>query len=699
MPFARNPFFTGREEELTRLHEQLQQSNSAAIGQTQTIGGLGGVGKSQLALEHAYRHRQEYLAVLWINAATPETINASYSELVHLLGLPEKDAEIVIQAVRAWLNNHERWLFILDNLDDPGILFLPNEQGHPRHPSPFLPMTHTGHLLITTRAADLTTLGLGIAHASTLEVFSIEQGAQLLLSRANRLVHASESERAIAYHLVEELGGLALALDQAGAHLAETGLSLPDYLTLFQQRSHDLLKQHRGQDYPHAVATAWDLSFQRVQQRSPASTDLLRFCAFLAPDAIPEELFEKGASYLGRALAPVAADPLRFNDAIAALLSHSLLTRDPEARTLSIHRLVQSILRARLTPRQCIQWMKRVILTLDTAFPDSDFALWPVFERLLPHALLCVTWIEQTSLETPDAAHLLNQTGSYLYDRARYAEAEPLLQRALTIREQQSGADHPDTATSLNNLAVLYASQGKHEQARPLLQRALAIREQQLGFDHPSTANSLNSLAELHAWQGRYTEAEPLYQRALAICEQHLGPAHPDTAASLNNLALLYARQGKDRLAEPLYQRALAICEQHLGPDHPNTANSLNNLAKLYARQGKHREAELSYQRALAICEQHPGPAHPDTATSLNNLAGFYAKQGKDEPAEQLYLRALAVREQQLGPIHPNTATSLNNLPKLYVRQEKYAEAEPLYQCAHVAKKTQPQGRGITGVM
>ncbi|HEU5378618.1 MAG TPA: tetratricopeptide repeat protein [Ktedonobacteraceae bacterium] len=685
VPFSRNPFFAGREEELTHLHEQLQQSSSAAIGQAQAISGLGGVGKTQVALEYAYRHRQEYRAVLWVHAGTLETLNASYSELARQLDLPEKDAreqEIVIQAICAWLRTHDRWLLMLDNLDDPSILFPPDEQGQQPHPSPFLPTQHDGYLLITTRAADLTTLGLGMSHAYNLEVLSPEQGGQLLLSRAGWLNRASEQERETARQLAEELGGLALALDQAGAYLAETSISLTDYLSLFRQRSYDLLKQHRGQDYPHAVATTWDLSFQRVELRSPAAAELLRFCAFLAPDAIPEELFTKNASHLGKILASAATDPLRFNEAIATLRAHSLLTRDPVAHTLSVHRLVQAILRNRLSPRQRTQRMKRAILTLNAASPDPDFAYWPTFERLLPHALLCATWIEQASLEIPDAAHLLNQTGSYLYDRARYIEAEPLLQRALAIREQQFGSDHPDTATSLNNLAVLYASQGKHEQARPLLQRALAIREQQLGSDHPSTASSLNSLAGLYAWQGKYTEAEPLYQRALAICEQHLGPAHPDTAASLNGLALLYTRKGKDKLAEPLYQRALVICEQHLGSAHPSTANSLNNLAKLYVRQGKHTEAEPLYQRALDICELHLGPAHPDTATSLNNLAGLYAKQGKNEQAEPLYQRALDIREKQLGPAHPNTATSLNNLAKLYVRQGKYTEAELLYQRA-----------------
>src|SRR5579883_2813991 len=677
VPFPRNPFFTGREAELHALHTQLAGGSTA-------ISGLGGVGKTQLAVEYAYRHRQEYQAVLWVRADSVEALTASYSELARLLALPEQDAreqEVILGAVRRWLATQPGYLLILDNLDEPSVLVPPAAPDQPRPPSPFVPPTPAGHLLITTRAADLTALGLGLAHPLAMPVFEPEQGAALVLTRAGRPT-AGEPEQALARQLSQELGGLALALEQAGAYLATSGISLADYLALFRTRSHELLSRHTGNDYPHAVATTWDLSFQRVQKRAPAAAELLRCCAFLAPDAIPEELLMGGARHLGKLLAPVAADPLRLSDALAALRASSLLTRDPEGRTLTVHRLVQQVLRARLAARERTQWMRRVVLAVEEAFPSVDFSAWPVCERLLPHALVCATWIEQVPIATPAAARLLNLTGSYLHDRGDYAQAEPLYRRALTIREQALGPLHPLTATSLNNLAELYHAQGKYAHAEPLYQRARTIREQALGPLHPDTATSLNNLAELYRAQGKYAQAEPLLQRALAILEQALGPLHPDTATSLNNLAELYHTQGDYAQAEPFLQRALAILEQALGPLHPDTATSLNNLAELYHTQGDYAQAEPLFQRALAIWEQALGPLHPDTAQSLNNLAMLYHAQGDYAQAEPLFQRALAIREQALGPLHPHTAQSLNNLAELYRAQGKYAQAEPLYQRA-----------------
>ncbi|MEM8806568.1 MAG: tetratricopeptide repeat protein, partial [Cyanobacteria bacterium P01_G01_bin.38] len=273
----------------------------------------------------------------------------------------------------------------------------------------------------------------------------------------------------------------------------------------------------------------------------------------------------------------------------------------------------------------------------------------------------------------------LNEQAIELYQQGNYAEAEPLLQRALQIREQSLGDSHPDVAASLNNLAVLYYSQGNYAEAEPLYQRALQIREQSLGDSHPNVAQSLNNLAELYRDQGNYAEAELLYRRSLQILEQVLGDSHPDVAISLNNLALLYQAQGNYAEAEPLYRRSLQIREQVLGDSHPNVAQSLNNLALLYHDQGNYAEAEPLFRRSLQIREQSLGDSHPDVATNLHNLALLYRAQGNYAEAEPLYQRSLKIFEQILGDSHPDVATNLNSLALLYQAQGNYAEAEPLY--------------------
>jgi len=256
-----------------------------------------------------------------------------------------------------------------------------------------------------------------------------------------------------------------------------------------------------------------------------------------------------------------------------------------------------------------------------------------------------------TKQKNPELAEAerLNQQVIELYNQGKYAEATPLAERALAIREKVLGAEHPDVANSLNNLAFLYQNQGKYTQVEPLYLRALAINEKVLGVEHLVVAISLNNLAFVYDSQGKYAQAEPLYQRALAIQEKVLGAEHPAVAISLNNLAFLYDNQGKYAQAEPLYLRALAIQEKVLGAEHPAVAISLNNLAGLYKEQGKYAQAEPLYLRALAIQEKVLGTEHPAMATSLNNLAGLYQSQGDISRAIEFLTRGLNIQEQNLA--------------------------------------------------
>lgn len=280
VPLPRNPFFTGRDQELDHLHAQLQQGTTAVIGQMQSISGLGGIGKTQLAVEYAYRYHDKYQYVLWARAESIEALNTSYSELARLLDLPGKDAEaqeIVIQAVKHWLQQQHGWLLILDNADNSALL------------PAFLPPTVGGHLLLTTRAADVSAHLVGLAYTLVVEIFSDEQGALFLLHRCGLLTldatldQAKTQARQLAMEISHELGGLPLALDQAGAYLKATGCSLAIYQQIYRQHCAQLLKERRSADHPEPVATTWNLSFENVERQNPAAADLLRLCASWPP--------------------------------------------------------------------------------------------------------------------------------------------------------------------------------------------------------------------------------------------------------------------------------------------------------------------------------------------------------------------------------------------------------------------------------
>jgi tetratricopeptide (TPR) repeat protein len=600
VPYRRNDFFTGREEILRTLHERLTTHQTTALTQpqSQAISGLGGIGKTQIAIEYAYRYRVDYRAILWVKADTHENILASFQELATMFALPEQqeaDLNKVARAVKRWLVEHDGWLLIFDNADNLNLV------------GDFLPASESGALLLTTRHQATRPL------ADPIEITQMDrqEGTLLLLRRAGRLptdgqlAQANPKERDLAEQIVQKMDGLPLALDQAAAYIEQTNCPLENYLKKYDNNKRMELLHERGNDpYKHdPVATTWSLNFKRVVratndplymllgiiqpktrrrlQVARAASDLLNVLAFLAPDAIPEDLLIAGASQLGPSLEGIAKDETLLDRAIGSLRQFSLVQRNPDLNLLSIHRLVQEIFRTRMPDKTRRRWAERTVRAVNAAFPGVDFSTWPQCERYLPHALACATLVENFSLAFREAARLLNATAYYLHDHAQYSEAEPLYQRALAISEQTLGTNHPDTATCLHNLAGLYDDQGQYEQAMPLYQRALAIWEQALGSNHPNMASILNNLAGLYYDQGQYEQAEPLVQLALAIWEQPLGPNHPDTATSLNNLALLYHSQGKYEQAEPLYQRALAILESRLGPNHPTTKIVRSNYAEL----------------------------------------------------------------------------------------------------------------------
>jgi tetratricopeptide (TPR) repeat protein len=268
------------------------------------------------------------------------------------------------------------------------------------------------------------------------------------------------------------------------------------------------------------VSVTFSLAFKKVAEASAAAADLVRVCAFLAPDAIPEEIFREGAAELGENLAKVKT-PVPFARVLKEAGRHSLIDRNPQSKTLDIHRLVQAVVRDGMEEAEQRQWAERAVRAVNRSSPDVEFSSWPQCERVLPHAQACASLVDEFGFEFAEAVRLFNQAGFYLGERARYAEAEPLFQRALGIREKTLGPEHPDVAESLNNLAALHYAQGKYAEAEALHQRALGIREKALGPEHPNVATVLKSYALLLRQTGRESQAAEMEARAKAIRARH----------------------------------------------------------------------------------------------------------------------------------------------------------------------------------
>ncbi|HVP55561.1 MAG TPA: TIR domain-containing protein [Candidatus Eisenbacteria bacterium] len=564
VPLPANPFFTERAHELSDLQAALEKTGSFALT------GLGGVGKTQTAAEYAHRNRADYAAVLWLRAEKEDTLFADLTALARTLKLPEADAQeqqLAVDAAQHWLDDNDNWLLILDNVTNLKTVESLTRKARPNR-----------HHLIVTQQAQATG---AIASKQHLPSMSEETGALLLLRRAQRipadaeLSAADSADAASAKKTSHEVGGLPLAIDQAGAYISQTGCSVGEYLHLLHDSMTDLLDRRGDLDFEHRSVTATyaaslaelagadsgspltatgraglpasvertpetgraappagvertpetgraglpagvertpeigragpqagvertpetgraglqasvnrtlenpGASAPAVAQPGPgpdspqqlrktstpneAAAELMKAVAFLAPDAIPEEIFTAGASEFPEALQAAAANRLQWNDAIAAAFKFSLLERNPNDKTIAVHRMVQAVAKAGMTKEERTQWAKRVSNAVNAAFPDIEFSNWKAYDRLLPHAQLCAALIDEYSLSTDAASRLLNQTGYYLSERARYADAEPLMRRAVEIAFQfrrDTGHEHPKQTLRVTNYRLLLQQMG-----------------------------------------------------------------------------------------------------------------------------------------------------------------------------------------------------------------------------------------------
>jgi tetratricopeptide (TPR) repeat protein len=642
----------------------LQQTDRVAIT---AISGMGGIGKTELALQYAHSHHEQrsYLGgVCWLRATEPDigTQLVNFAR-VQLQLEPPDGLDLMQQVAFCW----RQWrdgdvLIVLDDVSDYQTI------------APFLPPADRRFkVLITTRRQ----LGRSV---QSLEIQVLTEAAALELLQELAGAARIQSELQGTKSLCAWLGYLPLGLELVGRFLARK----PDWSIAKMQQ--ELIKKRlaaRALCRPEpdmtasheSLAAAFELSWQDL---TPDAQLLSYLLSLFAPAPIPWLLVEPCFPDSD----PDDLEDLRDN----ILVARSLLQRVAD-HTYQLHQLIREFFQTKLQQEadrhpDSIDELKRSVVQTLIAIAQ-EFPQTPIRTQILtvtpvvPHWIEVVTnlepWISNEDLIWPYLG-----LGRFYEGQGSYMEAEPWLTQCLAATGDRLGEHHPDVASSLNNLAGLYQSQGRYGEAEPLYVRSLSIYEQQLGEHHPDVATSLNNLAGLYYSQGRYGEAEPLYVRSLSICEQQLGEHHPDVASSLNNLAGLYYSQGRYSEAEPLYVRSLSICEQQLGEHHPDVASSLNNLARLYESQERYHEAESLYLQALQIDRRLLGENHPNTAIDYSNLAGLYKSQQRYPEAENLYLRALSVFYDRLGPDHPHFKTTWKRFVDLVAQLVQAGQAQVL---------------------
>ncbi|KAJ5904683.1 uncharacterized protein N7473_001599 [Penicillium subrubescens] len=686
--------FVGRQGELEQLWQYLQPGHSQSR-KVAVIHGLGGMGKTQLAIRFARDHKGDFTAIFWLSGKDRDTLIQSLSSILPRLpgqshaDVAMNDEEVEQQArdVLKWLaiEGNSRWLIIFDNIDQYSPFSGPISDAYDI--AEFFPGADHGSILITSRLQGLTELGksfpihtLDLKHAVQL----LLQSSRLLLKNTAKELQSDPDTIALACRL----DGLPLAIVIAGAFMRETGTSIPEYLEFYKASWTDLqLQSNPERQYQQGnMLQTWMISYREIQRRDANAAVLLLFLACFDNRDIWFELIRTSrySSNLPNWLEKTTSSGIEFKIGVKALIGFSLLEAKEQEGGYAMHPVVQDwCIHLASTDKTVnpIQLNELAVVSVGYIVPSASTRNYSELQqRLLPHAnYVRHKGCSDTNIAVSGAFHGL---GDLYSNQGKLQEAEEMYQQALAGKEKALGSDHMSTLNTVNNLGSLYSDQGKLEEAEEMYQRALAGYEKVLGPDNSSTLDIVDNIGSLYSDQGKLKEAEEMYQRALVGKEKALGSDHTSTLNTVNNLGLLYSDQGKSKEAEELYQRALVGYEKALGPDHSSTLDIVNNIGNLYSGQGKLKEAAEMYRRALAGYEKAFGPDHASTLNTVNNLGSLYSGQGKLKKAEEMYQRALVGKEKALGPDHSSTLDTVNNLGNLYKYQGKLKEAEEMYQRA-----------------
>ncbi|WP_307800928.1 FxSxx-COOH system tetratricopeptide repeat protein [Actinomadura violacea] len=682
----RNKNFTGRTDLLERLRGGLDNRVTAVV--PHALHGLGGVGKTQMAVEYAYRYRSAYDLVWWIPADQPVLVRSSLASLAQPLGLPSAAVSGVEDAANAVLDALRRgepytnWLLIFDNADEPEELTETLPQG-------------PGHVLITSRNHRWA----GVVDAVPIDVFTREESIEFLTRRVPRGITDENADK-----LAEELGDLPLALEQAGALHAETGIEVEEYLRLLGEHTSQLLSQGKPTEYPASMTAAWALSVSSLNEKLPEALDLLRYCAFFGPEPIPRDAFSKALPGLSPQLSKLLKDPIRLGRAIGELGRFALARLDIPARTIQVHRLIQALVRDEMPEAEHERLRHEVHLLLAGYTPETptDSSNWPRFLNTLGH--LEPAGIAQCS--DPSVRRLCLNMITYLYSTGDYSSAQSFTESFLEEWAASSGADHEDVVQLRVEQCNLVRELGNYGEAARLGAQTLAVAEKALGLDHDTTLRALRGRAtdlrasgdfqqahqidedvlrrfesqfpddDLNIWRAKNSVAldhglKSEYANARLLLEQvylevlETGKAAGDPASYLNiytGLARAVRLGGDFSEACDLGEDAYAFGIEELSPDHPWTLRTGKDLSIARRRAG-------DYERAQEIAEDiHQryvrafGIDHPDTLAAATCLANIRRTTGMFEEALKLAEDTVRRYPRVYGADHPYNHACAGNL-------------------------------------
>ncbi len=729
IPFSRDPDFVSRGDIL----KQIEKRCSEPAGRVALVG-LGGVGKSQVAIEFAHQlaARQPDVWVFWVHAGTQARVEQGFRMIADAAKLPgrnEPKADIP-QLVYSWLSNERngKWVLVLDSADDRDVFYHPVGDDKPeRQPfASYLPQSQHGSMLITTRDRDLAFRLTG-RHQNIIEVGPMAQADALTLLE-KKLGSPSDIDVAVATDLVQALDLVPLAIGQAAAYIqARAPRSSPEkYLAEFREGEHKRSKllEHdagdlrRGGGASNAILTTLQISFDHIRAQRPSAADLLSLMSFFDPQGIPAWVLKPGTAKdaMGAKGPDINGG---FEDDVAMLRNYCLIVAAEASDSFEMHSLVQlstrrwlEVLGRQETFKQ--QFIERMAASFPAGFYQNYHQNLATCRSLFAHVQVALGY--GTSLDTlakggsswsllarvqaafgsrppsRDAieawATLLHNGGSYARSQGRFELAQQMSGKAREVREKRLGNKNRATLSSMTLFAGVLLDRGQWEDAQKLFVQAMESYKAKLGADHPSTLTSMANLSTALVTQGLQEEAEKLEVQVMEARKKKLGADHLDTLKSMGNLASILGAQGRLEESEKLSEQVTEAFRTKLGADHPYTLIVTNNLAETYRRQGRWEEAKKLTVEVMEIRTKKLGADHPDTLMSISNLVAIRRNQGQLEKAEELIVKLIETRKTKLGADHPITLSSMGDLAAIYGEQGRWEETVKLLEQVIEAWKT-----------
>ncbi|KAJ4855360.1 tetratricopeptide repeat domain-containing protein [Trichoderma breve] len=706
--------FVARKEELTEMQEALQPTVRPHRRRAVVLHGLGGIGKTQLALEYAQRHHEHYSTRIWLEARNETTINQSFTRLAERIlekeqvtyiqtAVDSQDQSIILKAVKRWLDEpaNKSWLIIYDNYDYHDLdnahtedkeflgissqitvsMNLRGQEKEVRSQSydirKYFPEADHGTIIITSRVSSRK-LGRPIEIS---KLRSLDDCLEILASNSGR----NMIDDPAAVDLARRLDGLPLALASAGAYLRQVPVNCTEYLQDYEKSWVELHKNTKDlESYDKVLCTTWDITHKHIQEQNSTASLLLRQWAYFDSKDLWYELLQNGRSHKLDWLRDLTKDRIPFRTTMRLICDHGLAqagtpitSQEEETAGYSVHVCVHSWM-INVLNRESDKDMARAALDcVGSHVPSREQPkFWSKQQRLLGHADRCYELISTILVEdeNPRPLHCLG----FLYaDQNRLSKAEILLKQAIQGFEKTLGPKHKSTLNATNTLGNALRNQGRLNEAEAKYKQILQERELTLGPEHISTLETVSNLGVVYKEQGRLNDAEALLERALQGFEK-LDSGHKSIFNILNNLGLVYRAQGQLDKAEAICIRVLQGQENKLGPEHISTLDAVNNLGLVYLEHHQLDKAEAMFKRALEGKEKAWGLDHTSTLETVLNLGLVYKNQFQVDKAEALFNQAIQGFKKVLGPEHTSTLSATHGLGMFYMTLSRFTEAEAL---------------------